>query len=134
MYFQENSESDRISFFNFQVPILKNADLEKVITIKEDTTYSILGIYFDKPYTDWQLSMYKVNELAGAGLPIPHSTIKHLGIQGKAGMRYCINGSELIMTSRGVEEFYAYSEQNPITSIKVIPKQSFFLIDYEYEE
>ena len=47
-------------------------------------------------------------------------------------MNYCINGDVLILTNNRVEEHFSYDENNPIFSIKVLPKDNFFLIDYEY--
>lgn len=114
-------------------PQLKNYNLEKVLTIRGLKTYTILGVTFNNPCTGWNLTCEKVKELMGNSNFIPYTRLKHVGIQGRAGMRYCINGNELRLTTRGVEEHYAYNENNPIYSIKVIPKQDFFLIDYEYE-
>lgn len=105
--------------------------IKKVLTIRGNKTYEVLGVSFDSEYLGWGLQIEKVKELLGNSNYIPHSELKHLGIQGKSGMRYCINGNELRLTSRGVEEFFV-REENPIYSVKVIPDDNFFLIDYEY--
>ena len=113
-------------------PGLKTYSLEKIYTIKGMKTYTILGIDFETPCTGWTISCEKVIELVDN--IIPHTHFKHIGIQGKTGMKYCINGNPFQITTRGIEEHFTYNENNPFYSIKVIPKQNFFLIDYEYIE
>ena len=106
--------------------------IEKIMTIKGNHTYDTLSIDFTTG-TGIDFQLYKMQELMGNSNFIPYSKIKHMGIQGKSGMQYCVNGNELIMTSREVEEFYSFNENNPISSIKVFPKEDdFFFIDYEY--
>ena len=106
--------------------------IEKILTIKGNYTYNILQLNFSID-TGFEISLYKLQELMNNSNFIPYTKIKHVGIQGKSGMQYCINGNELRLTSRGMEELYSFNEENPISSIKVFPKEEdFFLIDYEY--
>lgn len=122
-------------------PSLKIGNVEKIFTLRTQEPITTIGYRFinlndssNYQYTGCGLQVFTLQELMGNNDYIPHTKIRHLGIQGKPGMKYCINGDELQLTSSGVEEHFSYSEDNPIFSIKVVPKNAPFLIDYEYIE
>ena len=120
-------------------PSLKTIEIEKIITLRTNLNIEQLGISFvnivdntSYSYKGCSLMVYTLQELMNNSNYIPYTKIRHLGIQGKSGMNYCINGDVLILTNNRVEEHFSYDENNPIFSIKVLPKDNFFLIDYEY--
>lgn len=122
-----NMTSENSFSLNFEKSFSVKTKIYDKICIKVTTVNAVSA-------PEFSASVDKVSELLSSNAfpnrPITHYPLVRIGIQGQTGLRFFVNQNELTIGRNKV--FEVYSKNMVITSLRVIPKDGFFLIDYEY--